>query len=162
MKQEYNKKPKISLFIPLFNEEKIIHYHLCRINKLLKELPDEFEIFIVNDASTDESLQILQDISKLYKNVNPLNYKLGPTRRENLAQAFKEANGDIIVFLDMDLATNLRYLPRLIKQVEKKGYDIATGSRYVKGSKIKRTLTRRVISELYNRFIRIYFGSKGK
>ena len=149
----------VSLFIPIYNEERIIDFHIRKIKWVLENLPQEFEIFIVDDASTDNSKRILKEISESDKVVHHLRYEAGPTRRENLAQSFKKANGEIIAFMDMDLATNLKHLPTLISEVEDNA-DIAIGSRYVPGAKIKRRLLRRVISIAYNYFVRFYFSSK--
>ena len=66
-----------------------------------------------------------------------LNYDIGPTRRENLAQSFRMAKGDIITFVDIDLLASMRFFSDLIDQI-RLGYDIVTGSRYVAGSRIKR------------------------
>ncbi|MFH1126259.1 MAG: glycosyltransferase [Candidatus Altiarchaeota archaeon] len=146
----------ISLFIPIFNEEGILERDINEVLHLINKLPEKLEIFIVDDASTDHSAQISDRISTANKAVKHLRYDIGPTRRENLAQSFRHASGEIIAFMDIDLSTNLKYLEPLIDQV-KKGYDIATGSRYVKGSRIKRSFFRLVVSMLYNNFIRFYF-----
>jgi hypothetical protein len=61
--------------------------------------------------------------------------------------------------VDVDLAASLRFLQDLIDQIIL-GYDIATGSRYVCGAKIKRKPFRLVISILYNAFVRIVFRTK--
>jgi|SRR3989338_2175462 len=154
------KKPKVSIFIPIFNEEKILEYHIRILRNFLNQLPQNFEIFVVDDASTDMSNEIMKEISKSRRNVKHLRYELGPTRRENLTQSFKKANGKIVVMMDMDLATNLKYLPRLIEEIDKNKYDICTGSRYIEGSKVKRSLYRRVVSKLFIFGMHAYFGSK--
>jgi len=119
-------------------------------------LSTEYEIFIVNDSSKDKTKIIAQKIEQTNKKVKLLNYESGPTRRENLAQSFKRANGDIIAFVDVDLIASLRFLPDLINQIIL-GYDITTGSRYVSGAKIKRKPFRLIISLIYNACIRFLF-----
>jgi hypothetical protein len=153
---EAKRKHKVSIFIPVFNEEKIIDRDIRTVEYIIRKLPTEYEIFIVNDSSKDKTKIIAQKIEQTNRKVKLLNYERGPTRRENLAQSFKRANGDIIAFVDVDLIASLRFLPDLIDQIIL-GYDIVTGSRYVAGSKIKRKPFRLIISLIYNRCIRFLF-----
>lgn len=150
---------KVSLFVPVFNEEKIIERHVKTFDHAIRKVPFDYEIFIVNDASDDKTAIIAEKIRQIDKNISLLNYKIGPTRRENLAQAFKKAGGDIIVFADMDLIMGSYFLPDLTNLINEvtAGYDIAIGSRYVPGAKIKRKPFRLLISILYNVLVRFMF-----
>lgn len=151
-----DKRYKVSIFVPVFNEEKIIDRDIKAIEYIIRKLPLEYEIFIVNDASKDRSEIIAKKIEHANRKVTLLNYDIGPTRRENLAQSFRKASGDIIAFVDIDLLSSLRFLPDLIDHV-RVGYDIVTGSRYVGGSQIRRKPFRLLVSSLYNIFIRFQF-----
>lgn len=153
---EAKRKHKVSIFIPVFNEEKIIDRDIRTVDYIIKKLPTEYEIFIVNDSSRDKTKIIAKKIEQSNKKVRLLNYKRGPTRRENLAQSFKKANGDIVAFVDVDLIASLRFLPDLIDQIIL-SHDIATGSRYAVGSKIKRKPFRLIISLIYNTCIKFLF-----
>jgi|GEM_PF-365587 len=147
---------KVSVFIPIFNEEDIIERYINTLEYIIKKIPVDYELFVVNDASTDRTARIVKAIERSGRSVRLLNYKIGPTRRENLAQSFARADGDIVVFIDVDLVASLRFVNDLIEQVLS-GYDIATGSRYIRGSKIKRKPFRLWISILYNNLIRLLF-----
>ena len=151
-------KHMISIFVPVFNEERIIDRDIKTVDYIIRKLPAEYEIFIVNDSSKDNTRVIAKKIEQTNRKVKLLNYERGPTRRENLAQSFKKANGNIIAFVDVDLIASLRFLPDLIDQIIL-GYDIVTGSRYVSGSKIKRKPFRLIISLIYNACIRFLFGT---
>jgi glycosyltransferase AglD len=149
----------ISLFIPCYNEEKIIGTNIPRIFTFLKTLPWKFEVFLVNDNSFDNTFEIAKGLKKKYNSLRILNYYKGPSRRENLAHSFKKSNGDIIVFMDMDLATDLSYLRNLIQEIID-GNDIATGSRHIEGAKSNRLISRRMISYAFKIFVQVYFNSK--
>lgn len=155
---EARRKHKVSIFVPVFNEERIIDRDIKALDYIIKKLPAEYEIFIVNDSSKDKTKIIAQKIEQTNRKVKLVNYEKGPTRRENLAQSFKRGNGDIVAFVDVDLIASLRFLPDLIDQIIL-GYDIVAGSRYVSGSKIKRKPFRLVISLIYNTCIRFLFGT---
>lgn len=150
---------KISVFIPVFNEAKIIDRDIKTIEYVIRRIPFEYEIFVVNDASVDKTKLIVEKIKQVNKKVKLLNYRVGPTRRENLAQSFKEANGDIIIFIDIDLVASLRFISDLIDQIIL-GYDIVTGSRYLVTSQVTRKPFRLIISLFYNALIRGVFRTK--
>lgn len=116
----------------------------------------DYEIFIVNDASADRTRTIAEKVALSNRNVKLLSYERGPTRRENLAASFKEATGEIIAFVDIDLVSSLRFLEDLVGQVVLCN-DIVTGSRYMASSKIKRKPIRLILSILYNFCIRLLF-----
>ncbi len=147
---------RISVFIPVFNEAKIIDRDIKTIEHIIKRIPFDYEIFIVNDASVDKTKVIVEKIERSNKKVKLLNYSVGPTRRENLAQSFKEASGDIIIFIDIDLVASLRFVPDLVDQIYS-GYDLVTGSRYLPTSQVKRKPFRLIISLFYNALMRGLF-----
>jgi hypothetical protein len=64
--------------------------------------------------------------------------------------------------MDLDLATDLKYLKPLVQAVREEGYDLATGSRMLPQSKTHRTFKRRLTSQAYNFFVRRMLGSKLK
>ncbi|MCX5694999.1 MAG: glycosyltransferase, partial [Candidatus Omnitrophica bacterium] len=99
---------KVSLFIPVFNEEKIIDRDIKAIDYIINKFPVDYEIFIVNDASKDKTKLIAEKIGHVNRKVALLSYTLGPSRRENLAQSFTKASGNIIAFIDIDLIGSLR------------------------------------------------------
>ncbi|MEW6062909.1 MAG: glycosyltransferase [Nanoarchaeota archaeon] len=149
----------ISLFLPVYNEEGILENNVRKVYNSLKNIKERFEIFIIDDSSSDRTSEVGERLSKI-KDIKYLKYNNGPSRRENLAVSFRKARGDTIVFMDTDLAVDLGALPNLVKNVHK--YDIVIGSRYVKGAEVKRTYFRLLLSKFYNAFVRIYFGSRIK
>ncbi len=151
-------KNKVSLFLPVYNEERILGKNISKIFDVLKELRKNFEIIIVDDGSSDNTHKACKKMCANNNRIRYIRYNNGPSRRENLAKSFKKAKGDIIAFMDMDLATDISHTKRLFEEIEK-GADIAIGSRNIRKAYIKRTLFRRSISYLYNLFMRIYFNS---
>jgi len=150
---------KISVFVPVFNEEKIIERSIKAISCIMGKLDAGHEIFIVNDSSKDKTELVAERLEQSDNRIKVLSYEVGPTRRENLARSFKRAGGDIILFVDVDLVASLRFLPDLIGQIIL-GCDISIGSRYVSGSKIRRKPFRLFVSLIYNAFIRIAFRTR--
>lgn len=150
------KEKEVSVFIPAYNEEEIIENNIQRIYDYLKNEFKYFELIIVDDSSKDKTSEIARKLSQ-ETNIQYARFENCPSRRENLAVSLKRAKYDIVVFMDLDLATDLSYLKDLINNIQN-GNDISIGSRY-KGIKPKRELYRLIISKVYNLFMRIYFGS---
>lgn len=149
----------INVFLPVYNEEKIIKNHTLEVYKALKELKEDFKIFIVDDNSKDNTSKVCEELTKEYPQIKHLFFNNGPSRRENLGEAFLSIpDHEIIAFMDIDLAADLSRTKDLMSYI-KQGYDIAIGSRY-KGIKCVRGLKRFTISKTYNGTIRALFNSK--
>ncbi|UCG36845.1 MAG: glycosyltransferase [Candidatus Bathyarchaeota archaeon] len=146
----------IVVTVPAYNESR--NLKKC-VELLLQEtlpLGEEFCIVIAEDGSTDGTDIIAQSLERMYPTVIHLcaARKLG--RGLALKRAWNKVEGDIYVYIDCDLATNMKYYPRLINLI-REGNDLATGSRYIEGAKVHRPLLRELTSRLYNTLIRMMF-----
>jgi len=150
----------VSIFLPGYNEEKILSEHVSLVYKAAKKLKRPFELVIVDDSSKDSTPLIAKELSKRYKEIFYKRFENGPSKRENLAVAMNNANYPTVVFMDMDLAVDLSYLQNLVNEIDK-GNDISTGSRFM-GVNPKREPHRLIISWVYNKLWRYIFGSKIK
>jgi len=148
---------KISITLPVFNEEKVIEKNVEELrNFLIKNLGHDFEIIIANNGSTDGTLEKIKKICKRYGDVNYINID-ERGRGRALRKAWSENSSDIVSYMDIDLSTSLDAFPRLIKEIEE-GYDIAIGSRFVKGSDTKRSFMRGFLSRGYNLLLKLFFN----
>jgi glycosyltransferase AglD len=150
-------KDKISVFLPVLNEEGILEKSVHGIHGFLKKESERFEIFIVDDGSSDATPKVARRLCTEGE-TRYIRFEKGHSKRENLARSFLESSGDVVMYIDADMAANITTLPRLTDDM--KNYDVIIGSRYVKGSKVKRKFWRKTISIFYNAFIRIIFRSK--
>ena len=129
---------KVSIIIPCFNEENTIEKIL---EKVLKETLNfsylNFEIIVINDASTDATQKILEKYAnKKFKFlINERNFGKG----YSLKRGIKEANGDIILFQDADLEYDPSDYKKLLKPILDGNADVVFGSRFI-GSSEKRVL----------------------
>lgn len=81
-------------------------------------------------------------------------------RGRALNRAFKASSGEVLCYIDVDLATDMRYLEKLIRSVSTEGYDFATGSRMMHESDAKRPFKREFASRGYNLMVRLLLHSK--
>jgi len=149
----------VSIVLPAFNEAKRLKKTVTAIYKKMKKLRPKFEILLAEDGSTDGTDKIASELSRIYKNVKHFHSDERLGRGCALTKAFKKSKGEIMVYMDVDLATDLDSLLRLIEEIES-GADISTGSRYASGSKSKRAFKRFVASKGFNKLVRILLGSK--
>ena len=150
--------PQVSIVLPCYNEKELAVEHSLEVYSYLKKLGWNFELIVCDDASTDGTAEALGKLTE--PEIRVLHYTNGPSRRENLSRALQDAKGEVLVYMDMDLSTDLKYLNDIVAPVLNGSYDIATGSRYQQGAEVKRELIRLVYSKLYNGTIRVLFGSR--
>jgi glycosyltransferase involved in cell wall biosynthesis len=152
------RKPLLSMALPCYNEGELAVENTLKVHDYLKSQPWSFEILVCDDGSSDgtsEKLDALQSDA-----IRVFHYSNGPSRRENLALTLQQGSGEILAFMDMDLATSLNHLPDLIEPIQGGKFDMVVGSRYQKGAEVERSFLRRLYSELYNRTIRLLLGSR--
>jgi glycosyltransferase involved in cell wall biosynthesis len=159
-------KNSVSLFIPVYNARSLIKTNLRQAYNFLLKLDSGFEIFIVDDNSTDDSHRLVKIINKAKgvqgKEIKYLYYDKGPSRRENLAKSVCLAKGSIFGFIDADFSCGLSFFLKAIEILKKNSADIVIGSRYIKGAKTERRPIRRIFSFFYNLTVRLLFGSRIK
>lgn len=151
-------RPRLTVAIPCFNEEALVSDHVLRVLAHLRLLEPSFELIVCDDASTDRSSDLLAQLRD--PELRVVRFARGPSRRENLALAMREARGEVVVYMDMDLSSGLERLEDLVNAVRDGGADIAVGSRRLPGSETRRSVRRRLFSLAYNSTIRILFASQ--
>jgi len=149
---------KLSLIIPAKNEEDRIGTTLEDYGKYLSErLGDDFEILVVLNGCSDNSLGIVKEKIKKYPQIKCLNFEEGLGKGGAVIEGFNEAEGDLIGFVDADNATRPDALYDLIRKL--RTYDGAIASRWIKGAKIikQEPFNRVIASRGFNLLVRMLF-----
>lgn len=151
---------KVDIVIPVYNEEYILEKSIETLrNYLIKNFKYDWGIIIADNASIDRTLEKASKLSKKYSDVKVIHLdKKG--RGRALRKVWLESDADILSYMDVDLSTKLDAFPELIDAIAKEGYDIATGSRLIKGSKTRRSLKREILSRGYNLLIKLFLSTK--
>lgn len=148
---EQKNKMKISIVLPCYNEEKTIGQVLSKIESL--NLP-EYEIIVVDDCSTDKSVEI----AKRFKNTRVLRHKKNKGYGKTLIDGIKHASGEIIITIDSDGQHDPADIPRLIHPIQQGKCDIVIGSRYLGKYFYKIPLTNRTGEALIEAVLAVFFG----
>lgn len=148
----------LTVVVPVFNEEVDLPKNLPKLASVLAEKMGEYdwEIIIVDNASSDNTSQIGRDLAKKIERVKYLRLeKKG--RGRALKLAWTKSNSDFLAYMDIDLSSDLDYFPKLISALEKNA-DIAIGSRLAPGAKVYgRTPMREIMSRGYSFLFRTLF-----
>jgi undecaprenyl-phosphate 4-deoxy-4-formamido-L-arabinose transferase len=152
--------PEISVVIPVFNEEPNLRELFRRTTETLDALDRSFEVVIVDDGSTDGSLQALKEIragdSRLRIVCLARNFGQSPA----LYAGFAHVRGKIIAMLDADLQNPPEELPKVIAKIDE-GYDFASGYRQRRQDTFLRTIPSRLINYVVKKATRTEFRDVG-
>jgi glycosyltransferase involved in cell wall biosynthesis len=131
-----------------------------QIASALNEFVSKYEIVIAEDGSTDGTAERSAELAQKYPFVRHIHRDQRQGRGVALNNAFKKSRGEVLVYMDLDLATDLKYLKPLVEAISLEGYDFATGSRMLPKSQAERTFSRGFSSKTYNSIVRHMLGSK--
>lgn len=153
------RNPFISIILPMHNEEGNVKTCVGEVKKTATALGNPYEIIIAEDGSEDRTYGIAKAIARNDAAVRLMHSRMKLGRGSALKRAFAVARGDVIVYMDADLATELTYLKKAIDEISA-GAAIATGSRLLDGSRVQRPLIRDVASRGFNFLVRLLLGSR--
>ena len=142
---------KISLIIPVYNEELSVQIFITKILEVLSDITDDFELIFINDGSNDQTLNQILEIQKNIHQVYIINFTRNFGKEAALTAGLDYASGDVVIPIDVDLQDP----PELIKEMIKKWRDgfevvIAKRSRRDKDSFFKRN-TAKIFYWLWNK-----------
>ena len=151
--------PSVTAIIPVFNDRPALECALPASLDALARITDDFEIIVAEDGSTDGSAEYVREFGKKSPKIRLFHSDTRLGRGTALNRAIREAKGAIVCYYDVDLATDMQHLTELIGAIDN-GADIATGSRLLPESDIKRTEGREIASRSYNFLVRTILGSR--
>jgi glycosyltransferase involved in cell wall biosynthesis len=147
--------PGISIVFPMFNERDYVRKTVALALRTLRGITDDYEIVIVDDASTDGCGEIADGLARENPRIRVFHHgengKLGTTLRTGFARAEKE----IVVYSDMDLPFDLDEIRKALRVLYLNDSDIVTAYRLDRTSEGPR---RALYSGVYNMLIRVLFG----
>jgi dolichyl-phosphate beta-glucosyltransferase len=150
-------KVKISLIIPMYNEESIIDEAIAVFSRYMKENFADWELIFVDDGSADGCGEAVRAVCN--DNIKLISYKPNRGKGYAVRTGMLAASGDIAVFTDCDNAYGTDVISKIYKMFESSDADIIVGSRNLdKSGYDGYTFLRRVASKSYIRFINLVAG----
>lgn len=147
---------KLSVILPARNEEKLIKSTIKDLLGHLKKKMYPFEILVVINGSNDRTEEIVKTIALREKRIIPLYSKAGYGFA--LRKGLKHARGSYVAFFNVDFY-DLRLIDLI--EIDLYGKDLIIGSKRTFWSEDKRPVPRRIISALFNSYLRLMHGFKG-
>ena len=122
---------EVSVVLPAYNEADTIEHTVeVTLETLASFLPaGAFEVVVAEDGCDDRTPEIAARMARADGRVRHVHGDERLGRGGALERAFRASDGDVLVYFDTDLATDMQHLEELIESVRREGYDIATGSR---------------------------------
>ena len=141
---------KISVVVPLMNEEDNIKFLIEEVEKALKDF--DYELILVDDGSTDNTVEEIKKYMNDKTKLVILQRNYGQTSA--MAAGIEVASGDLIVTIDGDLQNDPSDIPMMVEVLEKEGVDVVTGIR----QKRQDEPLRKFLSKIANKIIRKITG----
>ena len=133
----------LSILIPVFNEEESLGLLYEKLDRVLNSLDESSEILMVDDGSTDRSLEILRQLKESDQRVRVVEFVRNFGQTAAMAAGFERARGRILIPLDADLQNDPADIPKVLSKLEE-GYDVVSCWRNPRQDSFLRTILSRV------------------
>lgn len=144
------KRKTISILIPVYNEQEVLHEFYQRLDQLAKSLSDyTFEFLFVNDGSRDQTLEIIKSYAEKDDRVAYMNLSRNFGKEIAMAAGIDHVTGDATVIIDADLQDPPELIPQMVKYWEE-GYDDVYARRT---SRAGESWLKKVTSEAFYRIL---------
>ena len=146
----------ISVIVPLFNEAESLPELAAWIQRVMKENNFSYEIIFINDGSTDNSWDVIEELSKKDSNIHGIKFRRNYGKSPALYCGFERAQGDVVITMDADLQDSPDEIPTLYRMVKEEGYDLVSGYKKKRYDPLNKTIP----TKLFNATARKVSGIK--
>lgn len=120
--------PKLSLFLPVYNEEENLSNQQRKITEAMERLGLSYEVIYVDDGSTDGSLDLLRHIAEADHRVRVISFRRNYGQTAAMAAGIDASRGEVLIPMDADLQNDPDDIGRLLAKLNE-GYDVVSGWR---------------------------------
>lgn len=146
----------ISLVIPLYNEAESLPELEAWIARVMKENNFSYEIWFVNDGSTDNSWQVIEQLREKNDCVKGISFRRNYGKSPALHVGFEHVQGDVVITMDADLQDSPDEIPALYRMITEEGYDLVSGWKKKRYDPLSKTIP----TKLFNATARKVTGIK--
>ncbi len=157
-------EPRISIVIPVYNEERILHAAIVDLRERLEQFGWSYEIILTENGSKDRTVAIGEELAAKYTDIRLGQVKIISMGEPNYGRALKEgillARGEIVLCDEIDLC-DTDFHRRAVDILESGEADLVIGSKLVEGANDERPFIRHVASQAYSGLLQILLGFRG-
>ena len=128
---------RLSIVVPAYNEENRIGDSLGRLLEYFDGQGYGYEILVVDDGSSDETISVVKKAAEGRANVRVLHYDGNRGKGHAVRYGILRSGGEYVLFSDADLATPIEEVEKLFPKIHE-GFEVVIGSRDVSGSKLEK------------------------
>ncbi|WP_291906300.1 glycosyltransferase family 2 protein [Chitinophaga sp. CB10] len=137
----------ISVIVPLKNEEESLPELAAWIDRVMREHKFTYEVWMVDDGSTDNSWQVIQQLGAENPHIKGIKFQRNYGKSAALNEGFAAAKGEVVITMDADLQDSPDEIPELYRMIVEDGYDLVSGW---KKKRYDNAFTKNLPSKLYN------------
>jgi glycosyltransferase involved in cell wall biosynthesis len=145
----------VSLVIPLLNEEESLPELTRWISRVMHAHHLTFEIILIDDGSTDNSWQVIRDLSEIEPAIRGIRFNRNYGKSAALNMGFKEALGRVVITMDADLQDSPEEIPALYEMITREGFDLVSGWKKNRHDPISKTVPSRFFNGVTRRISKI-------
>ena len=146
----------ISVIVPLFNEAESLPELTEWIQRVMKNNNFSYEIIFINDGSTDNSWDVIEELSRKDSNIHGIKFRRNYGKSPALYCGFERAKGDVVITMDADLQDSPDEIPTLYRMVTEERYDLVSGYKKKRYDPLSKTIP----TKLFNATARKVSGIK--
>jgi glycosyltransferase involved in cell wall biosynthesis len=157
-------QPHISIIIPVYNEQAILHAAVVDLRERLKPLGWSYEVILAENGSKDRTVSIGEELAAKYGDPSDGQVKIISMGEPNYGRALKEgillARGDVVICDEIDLC-DADFHKRAVEILETGEADLVIGSKLAAGAADERPFVRHAASIAYSTLLKIMLGFRG-
>jgi glycosyltransferase involved in cell wall biosynthesis len=156
--------PRITIVIPIYNEQAILHAAVVDLRERLKPFGWNYEIILAENGSKDRTIEIGQELAAKYADPDDGQVKLISMGEPNYGKALKQgillARGELVICDEIDLC-DADFHKRAVEILDTGEADLVIGSKLAAGAEDDRPVLRHVASMAYSGMLRLMLGFRG-
>lgn len=117
----------VSVVIPLYNEAESLPELVSWIKRVMDENHYAYEIILIDNGSTDESWEVIQQQKLSNSNIRGIRFRRNYGKSAALQTGFSHAKGQVVMTMDADLQDNPEEIPDFYQMITQEGYDLVSG-----------------------------------
>lgn len=146
----------ISVIVPLYNEAESLPELYAWIARVMQQHGYSYEVIFVNDGSTDNSWEVIEDLAAQHPEVHGIKFRRNYGKSPALYCGFKQSQGEVVITMDADLQDSPDEIPELRRMIVEEGYDLVSGWKKKRFDPLSKTLP----TKLFNATARKVSGIK--